>query len=244
MVKHPFNRLGGKSRLKKQIISLIPKHKTYVEPFFGGGVIYWNKEPAELSVINDIDKSVIDGLMLLTKASIDVDDYDFSVVETLGKANEFVRTEPDCYNQQLLKALTISRGTFGNMGGKRNIIRLPDNRDTLSNMVEYKERLAKTEVYNQSYLDLLDKYDGDDTFFYFDPPYENSDGMYDYPKMDYGTLATKLCELRGKWLLSINDSPLIRDLFAGYNVREVLLRGMNSRDIGCCDRVELLIYNF
>lgn len=43
-LKPPIPRLGGKSRLRKGIIELIPDHTCYVEPFFGAGWVYFGKK--------------------------------------------------------------------------------------------------------------------------------------------------------------------------------------------------------
>jgi len=59
MLSAPIPRLGGKSRLRKQIISLLPDHTCYVEPFFGAGWVYFGKEPSKVEVINDIDGELI-----------------------------------------------------------------------------------------------------------------------------------------------------------------------------------------
>lgn len=50
---------GGKAREYKNIQDIIPKDiKTYIEPFFGGGGIYFNLEPKK-SIINDINKNLM-----------------------------------------------------------------------------------------------------------------------------------------------------------------------------------------
>lgn len=247
MVKPAFSRLGGKTSLKKVILPLIPEHKTYVEPFFGGGAIFWNKEPAERSVINDLDSSVVKGLRLLKKASSDPDDYDFSVADNLEKANKFVKTTPANINQKLLKEWVITSGTFGGKGGEGNkIYSIPDYRKKVKHMPEYKERLASAKIYNQSYRPLLLKYDSKDTFFYLDPPYEKSDTdkIYKHGEMDFEEFAKTLKRLKGKWMVSINDSKRIRDLFKGYKIRKVTVRGQSQIGAGSADRKELIITNY
>lgn len=44
---------GGKSREIDKIESLIPDYKRYVEPFFGGGALFFHLEPKS-AAINDI----------------------------------------------------------------------------------------------------------------------------------------------------------------------------------------------
>ncbi len=59
MINSPFKWVGGKSRLRKYIIPLIPKHTCYVEPFAGAALgSVWEATPA-VEVINDIDQELI-----------------------------------------------------------------------------------------------------------------------------------------------------------------------------------------
>lgn len=41
----PISYYGGKQSMLPHILPLIPKHEIYVEPFFGGGAVFWAKEP-------------------------------------------------------------------------------------------------------------------------------------------------------------------------------------------------------
>ncbi len=59
MISSPFKWVGGKSRLRKQIISLLPKHTCYVELFAGAAWVLFGKPPSDVEVINDIDQEVV-----------------------------------------------------------------------------------------------------------------------------------------------------------------------------------------
>lgn len=50
---------GGKSKEYNEIKHLIPKHTRYIEPFFGGGAIFFKLEPNK-SIINDICVELIE----------------------------------------------------------------------------------------------------------------------------------------------------------------------------------------
>jgi DNA adenine methylase len=50
---------GGKSRELDRILPLIPKHKRYIEPFFGGGALFFHLAPEEAAV-NDISPDLMD----------------------------------------------------------------------------------------------------------------------------------------------------------------------------------------
>ena len=57
---------GGKSREIDKIKPLIPEHKRYVEPFFGGGALFFNLTPQN-AAINDISESLIQYYQLIKK---------------------------------------------------------------------------------------------------------------------------------------------------------------------------------
>ncbi|MXX53507.1 MAG: DNA adenine methylase, partial [Dehalococcoidia bacterium] len=56
MINSPFKWVGGKSRLRKAIIPLIPPHRCYVEPFSGAAWVLFGKPPSPIEVLNDIDE--------------------------------------------------------------------------------------------------------------------------------------------------------------------------------------------
>jgi DNA adenine methylase len=54
-MKTPITYYGGKQTLLKYLLPLIPQHKMYCEPFFGGGAVFFAKPKSEVEVINDIN---------------------------------------------------------------------------------------------------------------------------------------------------------------------------------------------
>ncbi|HRJ37017.1 MAG TPA: DNA adenine methylase, partial [Flavobacteriales bacterium] len=58
-MKTPITYYGGKQALLKHLIPLIPSHKIYCEPFFGGGALFFAKPPSEVEIINDINSEVV-----------------------------------------------------------------------------------------------------------------------------------------------------------------------------------------
>ena len=58
-MRTPITYYGGKQRLASTILSMMPKHKIYCEPFFGGGAVYFQKPKAGIEVINDKNDMLI-----------------------------------------------------------------------------------------------------------------------------------------------------------------------------------------
>lgn len=57
-MKPPITYYGGKQKLIKHLLPLIPEHNLYAEPFFGGGALFWAKEPSNVEVINDTNREL------------------------------------------------------------------------------------------------------------------------------------------------------------------------------------------
>ena len=68
-MRTPISYYGGKQRMIKHILPLIPSHRIYVEPFFGGGSIFFAKGPSYLEVINDINDNVVNFYQVMQNSS-------------------------------------------------------------------------------------------------------------------------------------------------------------------------------
>ena len=55
ILKYP----GAKWSASSWILDNLPVHEIYLEPFFGSGAIFFNKEPARLETVNDLDGNVV-----------------------------------------------------------------------------------------------------------------------------------------------------------------------------------------
>ena len=55
ILKYP----GGKWRIAEWIISYFPEHKVYLEPFFGSGACFFNKQPSYIETINDMNGDIV-----------------------------------------------------------------------------------------------------------------------------------------------------------------------------------------
>src|ERR1044071_9361528 len=55
----PLAYIGGKNRLATKIISILPEHTTYVEPFAGGAQVFFHKLPSNVEVLNDLDYDIV-----------------------------------------------------------------------------------------------------------------------------------------------------------------------------------------
>ncbi|MED1917254.1 DNA adenine methylase [Bacillus thuringiensis] len=50
----------------------MPEHRAYLEPFFGSGVVIFNKRPATLETVNDIDGDVVNLFQMIRERPVDL----------------------------------------------------------------------------------------------------------------------------------------------------------------------------
>ena len=78
-------------------------------------------------------------------------------------------------------------------------------------------RLQKVVIENKDFEKLIKQYDRPESFFYCDPPYYETEDYYEdvgFTEKDHKRLADCLSRIEGKFLLSYNDCPQIRELYS------------------------------
>jgi DNA adenine methylase len=235
-----FCRIGSKRDIAKRVIKLFPEHTTYVEPFVGGAAVYFQKEPSQREVINDLDSNLIDDYKLL--ATIKSRDFP-KTLNTIPKIQDFVDNPPNSQIAKLTYSILTRCNGFGGIVSDK-IYKNSNPFSKLKKLDVYQERMKGTKILNKDYRAVIKKYDSPDTFFYLDPPYENSEELYEEGTMDFEDMRRVLDKVKGKWLLSINNSKRIRDVFKGYNMRRIVVKAKGNDSMGVKNRSELLISNY
>ena len=114
-------------------------------------------------------------------------------------------------------------------------------------IMQLESRMANVVVENQDFETLIKHYDRTDTFFYLDPPYFSTESMYavGFNCDDHVRLKDTLSKIKGKFLLSYNDCPEIRDLYQGFNLFDFSrTHSMAQRYDAGKEFKELLIANY
>ncbi len=251
MLKPPICRMGGKSKLRKTIIEMIPNHTCYIELFFGAGWVYFGKEPSKVEVINDIDKELINLFRMIKYHSPEIErqlEYEFSgrdvfeeykhcTIEYLTEIHRAVR---------FLYLITQSFAGRGGVYGYGTSTKPSPQIFYKNALGELKERLRNTYVENLSFEKIIDKYDREYSFFFCDPPYVETTG-YDnaFGENEHLLLRDKLTNLKGKFLLTINDHEKVREWYKDFNLKEVQVNYSVSKEAKARGKYnELIITNY
>lgn len=223
---------GGKFHLAEFIISRMPHHKKYREVFFGGGHVFWQKGLCQENVVNDLNSHLVNMYRIIgDELQCDLlkkrlrnciysreifDDYHkiywnkakLAFLPPLERAFIYLYLNKVSFNGELNHfAARPDAGALYNIEGKVDAI-------------HRKLRTGNTVIENLHFNEFIPKYDGSDVFFYLDPPYwvtTESQGSSYYEKTmkidEHEELYNLLKKTKGKWLMSYDDRPEIREIY-------------------------------
>jgi len=243
-----FGSSGGKSRIAEKLVSLIPKHKIYLEPFAGGAAVFWKKEPVELSVLNDKNSEIAFAYGFIRDCTTEQINKlrqmnwnpEKSTFFKLRDSNPPQDPVQRFYRFFYVQAYSygLSSKTYGHFTTKKDGI--------LNRMPKLKEELKNTKVYSTSYEDILNKYNSEDSFAYLDPPYPQEwagpEGTKLFSKEDTQKLHNTLKNFKGKFLLSINTLGWIKEMFSDFKISKIKVP--RSFRKGDPPKYELIISNY
>lgn len=229
IVNSPLKYFGGKGILVKQLVSLIPKHLNYVEPYCGSSVLLLNKQPFGAEIINDLDCRVTNfwqvlqnkdsfgefsRLVNLTPFSqrefeLAKDSKPKEKLDVIAAKNFFLLCRMSLAGTQ--KSFSPITKTRLRQGINENVAAYLSS---VSNLDKIVSRLKNVVVLNQPAFKVIKNFNTVNTVLYCDPPYihdtRTSDNGYSYEMTDiqHKELLTTLSKFKGKFLLSGYDNTL------------------------------------
>ena len=242
---------GGKTRLLKQILPMIPPHVCYCEPFFGGGAVLFAKERSSVEVVNDINGNLVAlyrNLQFHLPALMHELDWLFASRDNL---HDFIAQPGLTELQRAARFLLVNRTSFGGNMHSFGVSKASgggvgfDHQQLGRFLKGAHRRLNGVVVENIPFERCFANYDSPDTFFFIDPPYLNHkvDAYDAWGEKEMRHFRREVGRLKGKFVVTVDDSPLNRELFAGFNVRPVSSenRAVNRRTHGAARFGELII---
>lgn len=231
----PAGYIGGKRNLAHRIVARIETmpHHAYAEAFVGmGGIFLRRRSAPPVEVINDFSGEVATLFRVLQRhytAFMDMLRYqvasrrEFERLKASDPATltDLERAARFLYLQRLAFGGKVAGRNFGvtvSGGARFNVLKLAPL------LEDVHERLAGVVIENLRWQDFLTRYDRPGTLFYLDPPYWGGEDDYGaglFRRDDYVEMAVRLAQLRGRFILSINDVPEIRALFSGFTIETV-----------------------
>lgn len=261
-IKSPVRWVGGKSKSVKYLLDLVPEHYTYVEPFFGGGWLYFAKDKAKVEIINDANNDLMNFYnVVLNNFDEFVEKFKYLIPsralfnEYKGKIstlNDVDRAVAFYYINRTCFSGDMQRPRLGTSNIRRsNICTVTDDVNKFLSPIH--NRLKDTLIETLDYKEIFKRYDMKvttkeqrDVFFFVDPPYKESYGYEnEFTNEDHEELVSILKKLNGKFLLTINDDEEIKEWYKDFNIisNEVMYK-ICSDIKGIGNRKELIITNY
>lgn len=230
--------LGGKRALASRIAARIAEvpHARYVEPFVGmGGVFFRRPARPKLEVINDINREVVNLFRLLQRHYQQLLDVLKWQVCSRADFERLVGTDPATLTdlERGARFLFLQRAAFGGkaVGQTFGVAYTGGARFDLTKLVpvleDVHERLCGVVIECLPFAECIRRYDSrPGSLFYCDPPYWGCTDDYGrdiFSAADFELLRDLLAGIQGRFILSLNDTPEVRAIFAGFEIEEVAL---------------------
>lgn len=247
--------VGGKRSLAHRLIRRIGAvpHHLYAEPFVGlGGVFLRRSHPAPVEVINDRSADVINLFRICRHHPEALLSEMRLQLVSRAEFRRLAAIAPDTLTdvQRAARFLTLQRLVYGGKPGSLSFPTRPSRPSSLDSqslraaIEALHDRLSKVTIENLDYHEFITRYDRENALFYLDPPYYLCEHYYGrdlFRRADFSRLADLLGNIKGRWLMSINDHPEIRRLFAHFQIDE---EPVNYRIGGLVKPVvELVVYS-
>lgn len=227
--------IGGKSRIAKHIIERIRAipHTCYAEPFIGmGGVFLRRPFAAKCEVINDYSGEVINLFRILQRHYKPFTDMLRYQLFSRAEYERLLSVPPDTLTdlERAARFLYIQRCSYGGRLTSRTFTTGRQNGSyfNVQRIIPLLEavhsRLSRVTIENLHYAEFILRYDSKSTLFYLDPPYYGREGLYGkslFSRDDFQKLADQLAGINGRFLLSLNDVPEVREVFKRFNFEQI-----------------------
>lgn len=249
--------LGGKRLLAKTILPLLPAHYLYCEPFGGSATILLGKDPSRIEVLNDLNGEIVNLFRVIQhhpEEFLRLWELNLRSREEFERLKQCPpRTLTDV--QRAIRTFYLIRAGYGGKlpeAGCHFVGRMAGRPFAIYDIdgviCDVHRRLAGVTIEHLPYNDCLRRYDGPESLFYCDPPYYGHEQDYGaglFGREDFANLQDVLSGLQGRFLLSLNDTPEVRDLFGSFHLQEVTTTYSAGTKSGAGKTAkELLIANY
>lgn len=227
--------IGGKRNLARRLTAQIEAtpHTLYIEPFVGmGGVFFRRRLRPRCEIINDLSGDVANlfrcmrshpgalveliSLQLQSRAEFDrAKREDPTVLTDLQRAARFV------YLQRCAFGGKVNGRFFGVSPGLAARFQASK---VSQELIDAARRLEGVTIEQLSWSDCIARYDRTGALFYLDPPYfgcETDYGADLFGRAEFAAMAEQLSRLKGRFILSLNDRPEVREIFAAFDIEAV-----------------------
>lgn len=252
-----LNYPGAKWGMAKQIVDMMPPHRSYLEPFFGSGAVLFNKKPSAIETVNDLDDDICNFFCVLKQEperlaeAISMTPYARTVFDD-AHANRGTNSFDRAVRFAIRSKMGRGFKTYQKTGFKIDVFarersycvdcwnKLPGD------LLEAAKRLKSVQIENRPALEIIKRFNHDNVLIYADPPYmlETRGGKQYRCEMtdeDHAELLDALVHHRGFVILSGYRSELYHDILGSEDWYTTEIKAYNQN---ADQRTEVLWTNF
>lgn len=250
------NWYGGKQKLAREIISMMPEHAHYVEVFFGSGAVFFNKPRAAANTINDLNENLINLYIQVRDNYDELCRLTYWTLHNRRDYERFVRMHESGYKDvdpvtRAFAFFFLIKTSFQGIAGQgwhpsktRNSAVF--NHNLLENLKYIRKLLDGVVIENDTFQNVIPKYSHPSYLLYCDPPYFGTgEQMYyehELSRAMHEELHYLLMKSKSMWILSYDDNEFIVNLYKDFFIRRTKITyntaGRNK------STTELIITNF
>ncbi len=234
---------GGKKYLAARIIERIEAvpHACYAEPFLGmGGVFLRRRKRPKSEIVNDINGDIVNLFRMVREHPQELARQFDWASSSRAEFHRLCAVDPETLTdiQRAARFAYLQTNAFG---GKPATDATPGQTGMVTPHHRARFRSARMRRLIEAahrrlqgvHVDCLDwtvfvrRYDREFVLFYIDPPYRGHEQDYGkglFSREDFGRMAAMLRGLKGRFILSLNDTPETREMFRGFEIEAVETR--------------------
>lgn len=228
-----LNYPGAKWGMAKEIIALMPPHRSYLEPYFGSGAVLFNKPPSAIETVNDIDGDIVNFFRVMRERAeelaeaISLTPYARDVFDDAHNnrgSSDFDRAYRFAIRSKMGHGFkTYQKTGFKiDVAGREKAYALQCWNGMPELIVNLAERLKDVQIENRPALELIRRFNHYNVLIYADPPYLMStrgDKQYRYEmtEQDHVELLDALMQHKGPVILSGYPSELYDGELSHWN---------------------------
>ncbi len=238
VLKYP----GSKWNIAKQIVSMIPEHHSYIEPFFGSGAVLFNKPISDIETVNDMDSDVTNLFWCIktdaehlarivgtTPFSREIYDKQFDAQAAENYTDEYERAAGfliKCWQGHGFRTNEYKVGWKNDVVGRERAYALWNWYRLPGWVVDIAERLRKVQIENRPALEVIKRFNHDEVFMYIDPPYmlgtrSKKQYKHEMTDADHEQLLKELLQSKAKIMISGYESEMYNDYLRRWNKKAI-----------------------
>lgn len=227
---------GSKWNLANTIVSMIPEHHSYLEPYFGSGAVLFSKPISPIETINDIDDEVVNLFKTIRESPRELANAIYYTPYAENEYEQAYEEGPEDNQVERARRFLIrslqSHGysTYRRVGwkidiqGREKSYAVKHWNEVPEIIHQVAERLKQVQIANTDAINLIKRFDHENVFMYLDPPYviearksKRPQYKHEMTEEDHIRLLKTIQDSKAKIMISGYQTELYDEMLKDWN---------------------------